>query len=36
MCNEAAKLVLDGNEFWAIQMPENVKSAGGEEQKKGF
>jgi zinc protease len=33
---QAAKLVLDGNEFLAIQMPENVKSGAGEEQKKGF
>jgi zinc protease len=33
---EAAKLVLAGNEFLAIQMPENTKSATAEEPKKGF
>jgi zinc protease len=35
---QAAKLVLNsGNEFFAIQMPENAKSvAAGEGQKKGF
>lgn len=33
---QAAKLVFDGNEFLAIQMPENAKSGTGEEQKKGF
>jgi zinc protease len=33
---QAAKLVLNGNEFLAIQMPENTKSGAGEEQKKGF
>jgi zinc protease len=32
---EAAKLVLAGNEFLAIQLPENSKSAS-EEPKKGF
>ena len=34
---QAAKLLLDGkNEFVAIQMPENVKVEGKEDQKKGF
>lgn len=33
---EAAKLVLGGNEFLAIQMPENVKGGTAEETKKGF
>lgn len=34
---QAAKLVLNGgNEFFAIQMPENAKGGGGEEPKKGF
>jgi zinc protease len=33
---EAAKLLLTGNEFVAIQMPENTKAAKGEEPKKGF
>ncbi|OQP60820.1 M16 family metallopeptidase [Niastella populi] len=33
---QAAKLVLNGNEFLAIQMPESAKSGTGEEPKKGF
>ena len=33
---DAAKLVLAGNEFLAIQMPENTKSGTTEEPKKGF
>jgi zinc protease len=33
---QAAKLLLDGNEFVAIQMPENTKAGKGEEPKKGF
>ena len=33
---QAAKLMLDGNEFVAIQMPENTKAGKGEEPKKGF
>jgi zinc protease len=33
---DAARLVLAGNEFLAIQMPENSKSATAEEPKKGF
>ena len=33
---QAAKLVLAGNEFLAIQLPENVKSTAAEEPKKGF
>ena len=34
---QAAKLILNsGNEFFAIQMPENAKSGGGGDQKKGF
>jgi zinc protease len=33
---DAAKLVLAGNEFLAIQMPENTKSGTAEEPKKGF
>lgn len=33
---QAAKLMLVGNEFLAIQMPENAKGGKGEEPKKGF
>ncbi|MFL5747346.1 MAG: M16 family metallopeptidase [Niastella sp.] len=33
---QAAKLVLAGNEFLAIQLPENAKSTVTEEPKKGF
>ena len=33
---QAAKLVLAGNEFLAIQLPENAKSTAAEEPKKGF
>jgi len=33
---QAAKLVLEGNEFLAIQMPENSKTVAAEEPKKGF
>jgi zinc protease len=33
---QAAKLLLNGNEFLAIQMPENTKGGKGEEPKKGF
>ncbi|OQP65170.1 peptidase M16 [Niastella vici] len=33
---QAAKLVLEGNEFLAIQMPENLKTTAAEEPKKGF
>jgi zinc protease len=33
---QAAKLVLAGNEFLAIQLPENVKSTAAEDSKKGF
>jgi zinc protease len=33
---QAAKLMLVGNEFLAIQMPENTKGGKGEEPKKGF
>lgn len=33
---EAAKLMFAGNEFLAIQMPENTKATAGEETRKGF
>ncbi|THU39931.1 insulinase family protein [Niastella caeni] len=33
---QAAKLMFDGNEFVAIQMPENAKGGTGAESKKGF
>jgi zinc protease len=33
---QAAKLMLAGNEFLAIQMPENSKAGTAEESKKGF
>ena len=33
---QAAKLVLAGNEFLAIQLPENAKGTAAEEPKKGF
>jgi zinc protease len=33
---EAAKLVLAGNEFMAIQLPENTKGTAADEPKKGF
>lgn len=33
---DAAKMVLAGNEFLAIQLPENAKSTAIEESKKGF
>jgi zinc protease len=33
---DAAKMVLAGNEFLAIQLPENVKNTAAEEPKKGF
>jgi len=33
---EAAKLVLAGNEFMAIQLPETANTTSAEESKKGF
>jgi zinc protease len=33
---DAAKMVLAGNELLAIQLPENVKNTAAEEPKKGF
>ena len=33
---QAARLMLNGNEFLAIQMPESAKGGAGEEPKKGF